>query len=363
MAKNKYLINLGIFFGSVILSLLVAMIGLALSGIPAVSTFRIMLQGSLGTVNGIAGSLVFAAPIALCAFTATVAFKMGLLNVGGGGQLIVGAIGASYVALHWGFLPGPLLLITVILAGAVMGALYAMIPAVLKLWLRVDVMLSSLMLNYVAILMVDYLVTNLWRDPALKGWPFSRQFPDWAMLPSIGRSGVHLGLVFAVVAGVILYFVLKDSSWGFQLSVIGNSPRAADYSGMNVKGNTLLTLAVSGMLAGLAGVGEVAGLAGRLSHMEPTYGYTGILVAWLSSLNPLLVLPISWFYGLLLQAVGALKIIQVHPSLVLMIQASIVLFTTAGMAIANRPWRLGTKTSGLPFWSKMSEVRKENASE
>lgn len=354
MAKSKYLINLGIFFGSVILALLLAMIGLVISGVSPVSTLEIMLQGSLGTANGIAGSLVFAAPIALCALTATVAFKMGLLNVGGGGQLIVGAIGASYVALHWGFLPGPLLLIAVILAGAVMGALYAMIPAVLKLWLRVDVMLSSLMLNYIAILMVDYLVTNLWRDPALKGWPFSRQFPDSAMLPAIGHTGVHFGLVLAVIAGVILYFMLKDSSWGFQLGIIGNSPRAAHYSGMNVKVNTVLTLAVSGMLAGLAGVGEVAGMSGRLSHIEPTFGYTGILVAWLSSLNPLMVLPISWFYGVLLQAVGALKIIQVHPALVLMIQASIVLFTAAGMAIVNRPWRL---------WSKKSKRREENASE
>jgi len=328
------------FVVAMLLALAVGAVGLMLAGQPVFKVYGVMFAGALGSSTGWVGALVFAAPIAFTALAAVVAFKMQVWNIGGGGQLIMGAIGATWAALTFGHLPGPLPLVVVILGGALAGGLWAAACAVLKLWLGVNEMLSTLMLNYVAVLLVDYLVFGPWKDPAMRGWPYSRTFPHAAMFPSLGGTGVHLGLLLAVAAGVLVYVVFRNSKWGFQVRIIGNSPSAARYAGMAIGPNVLAVMLLSGALAGLAGVGEVAGLSGRLYHLTPAYGYSGILVAWLSGLDPLASLFFSLFYGFLLQGGAALKIAEVDPSLVLIIQAAQVIFTLAALTVMKRPWRL-----------------------
>ncbi len=328
------------FVAAVLLALAVGAVGLILTGQPVLKVYGIMFAGALGSPTGWAGALVFATPVAFTALAAVVAFKMQVWNIGGGGQLILGAFGATWAALTFGHLPGPLPMVAVVLGGALAGGLWAAACAVLKLWLGVNEMLSTLMLNYVAVLFVDYLIFGPWKDPAMKGWPYSRAFPPGAMFPSLGGTGVHLGLLLVVVAGVLIYVVFRNSKWGFQVRVIGSSPSAARYAGMAIGPNVLAVMFLSGALAGLAGVGEVAGISGRLYHLTPAYGYSGILVAWLSGLDPLASLFFSLFYGILLQGGSALKMAQVEPSLVLIIQAAVVVFTLAALTLANRPWRL-----------------------
>lgn len=339
MINRNVLASVGSFLLAVVLALLLGSFGLVVAGLPVGKTYRIMFEGAVGSAAGWAGALVFTAPIIFCALAALVSFKMQVWNIGGGGQLIMGAFGATFVALKVGFLPDALLLPAVLFGGLLAGALWALIPALLKLWLGVSEMLSSLMLNYVAVLLVDYFVFGPWKDPEVRGWPLSRPFPQAAMLPSFGSTGVHLGLPLGVIAGLVLFIILRESCWGFQVRVIGHSPTAARYAGMGIGTNVVLVFLVSGALAGLGGVGEVAGVGGRLYHLTPTYGYTGILVSWLAGLNPLAVLILSLVYGILLQGGAALKMAGVGPSLVLMIQAAIVVFSLAGLTLANKPWR------------------------
>lgn len=319
--RNRFLLNIGIFAIAVVLALVVGSFGLMAVGAPVLHSYKIMLVGSLGTFSGFCGTLVYAIPVAFCTLAALLAFRMQLWNIGGGGQLIMGALGAAFVALDLRFLPGPLLMVAVILGGALAGALWALIPALLRIWLGVSEMLSTLMLNYVAVLVVDYLIFGPWIDPAMKGWPFSRPFPDNAMLPSFTGTGVHLGLLLAILAAFVLHYVLQRSVWGLRIKVIGNSPAAARYAGIATEKTFVLTFVISGALAGLAGVGQVAGMAGRLYHLTPDYGYTGILVAWLSGLSPLASIVLSVFYGALLQGGASLRVAQMEPSLVLMLQA------------------------------------------
>ena len=334
--RNRGVLNVGIFALAVALALVVGSFGLMAVGAPVLHSYKIMIVGALGSFSGFCGTLVYTIPVAFCALAALIAFRMQLWNIGTGGQLIMGALGAAFVALDLRFLPGPLLMIAVILGGAAAGALWALIPALLRVWVGVNEMLSTLMLNYIAVLLVDYLVFGPWIDPAMRGWPFSRPFPANAMLPSFRGTGVHLGLLLVILAAVALHYALQRSVWGLRIKIIGYSPAAARYAGISTERSFVLTFLISGALAGLAGVGQVAGMAGRLYHLTPDYGYTGILVAWLSGLNPLAAVVLSAFYGALLQGGASLRVAETEPSLVLMIQAAVVIFTLAGLTIATR---------------------------
>jgi simple sugar transport system permease protein len=203
------------------------------------------------------------------------------------------------VALFWSpFVPPFLLLPTAIIVGMAAGAAWAGIPALLKTRLGVDETLVTLMLNYVAILFSEGLYYGPWRDPEGYGFPGTKPFPEAAWLPRFaGRA--HTGLFFAVIAGIVLWVVLKRTRWGFELNMIGKNKSAARCLGVNVKRNIVVALLVSGALAGLAGSCEVTAISHRLQQgLSIGYGYTAIIVAWLSQLNPIAAL----FVGILLAA-------------------------------------------------------------
>ncbi len=151
------------------------------------------------------------------------------------------------------------------------------------------------MMNYVAILFAQYLVYGPWRDPAAFGFPGTASFPDAASLPNFETYRVHLGLVFGVVIAVAVQFLLKRTRFGYQLAVIGDNPRAARYAGMNTKRMIVIVLALSGAIAGIAGMSEVAGIGHSLQRtISPGYGYTAIIVAWLGRLNPMAIIVVSF---------------------------------------------------------------------
>jgi len=185
--------------------------------------------------------------------------------------------------------PGRSLLLAAVLAGFIIGALWAMIPALLKTTLKVDETLTTLMMNYIAILFSEYLYYGPWRDPKGYGFPGSRLFAPQAWLPRLyGRA--HIGIIVALVLAVVLWFMLKRTRWGFELQIIGASQRAARYLGIAVGRNIVLAIALSGGLCGLAGAFEVSGISHRLQQgLSIGYGYTAIIVAWMSQLNPLTV--------------------------------------------------------------------------
>lgn len=333
MAVPGWLWMPGAFVLSVVFGLLASSVLLVLVHQPVLTTFSAIFDGAVGSWTALQSSLVYAEPIAFTGLAAAVAFRARVWNIGGEGQMVMGAIGAGLVALH-ASLPDPLMLTVTMLCGIVCGALWGLIPAALKVWLGVNEVLSSLMLNYVAILWVESLVFGPWREPG-GGWPFSAYFPDSARLPALG-SELDLGIIIAPALAVALTILMRFTRWGFEISVVGNSHESARYAAISVSRVTIGVMLLSGAIAAIAGIQQVCGSAGRLYVLSPGYGYLGILVSWLAGHDPLLVLVMAVFYGILLQGGSALQIAQIDPSLVRIIQAAVILFALAGLTLAAR---------------------------
>lgn len=267
-------------------------IPLWIAGADVLRAYGLILTGSLGSFFALSETLARATPIMLTGLAAAVAFRARLWNIGGEGQLYAGALAA--VALGTGALdlPGYLLLPLVLAGGASAGAVLMLGPTILKTRLGVDEVVTTLLLNFVVLLFVGMMLEGPMQDPMGMGWPQSAPVLDQAVLPPlVARGRVHAGLILAVVLGVVVWFVVARTIWGFELRATGINARAARFAGMPVERVLWRTALVSGALAGLAGVGEVTGLKGYLTQdLSPGYGYAGIVVAMLAQLHPLGVL-------------------------------------------------------------------------
>ncbi len=309
------------------LALLGGSLLLGLSGANPLATYAAMLDGAFGSWPNFTETLVKAIPLMLTGLAVSIAFRMQFWNIGAEGQLTLGGVAAAWIALFWaGIIPSTLLLPTVILAGIAAGALWAAVPALLKAYLRVDETLTTLMLNYVAILFSQYLFYGPWRDPKGYGFPGTAPFPDAAWLPRLaGRA--HLGLVFAIIAAIALWFILKRTRWGFELRIIGENPTAARYLGINIARNIVLALLLSGALSGLAGACEVTGISHRLQQgLSIGYGFTAIIVAWMAQLNPLAVLVVAILMAGLLVGGDQVQIMMHLPAAVGVVLQGMILF-------------------------------------
>ncbi|MCU0790845.1 MAG: ABC transporter permease [Nitratireductor sp.] len=233
---------------------------------------------------------VKAGPLILIAVGLCVCYRSNNWNIGAEGQFIAGAILASTVPIlmpgFQNFLTLPLML----LLGMIGGALYAGIPALLKVRFNANEILTSLMLVYVAQLMLDWLVRGVWRDPKGFSFPGSIRFSEAATIPEIipSQGAAHYGFVLALVAAVLVWFFLTRTLKGFEVRVLGLSPRAGRFAGFSAAGMVFFSFMLSGALAGLAGIAEVSGAIGQLREViSPGYGFTAIIVAFLGRLNPL----------------------------------------------------------------------------
>ncbi|MDI7249893.1 MAG: ABC transporter permease, partial [Bacillota bacterium] len=249
---------------SVALALLAGALFLALTGSNPAEVYGMMLRGAFGSRYGTTETFVKAIPLMLCGLGVGVAFRMLLWNIGAEGQLYMGAFAATWVCLSFPEWPAYLLLPAMVAAGMVAGGLWAFLPALPRAYLKANEVITTLMLNYVAILWVSYLVHGPWRDPAGLNFPLSPPFPRTAWLPTFPGTRVHVGLVMAIVAAAVLSVLLWRTRWGYEVRVIGESPRAARYAGMNVERNILLVMLLSGALAGLAEAARQVALAGEI---------------------------------------------------------------------------------------------------
>ncbi|MFC3703458.1 ABC transporter permease [Devosia honganensis] len=232
---------------------------------------------------------VKAAPLVIIAVGLAIGYRANVWNIGAEGQYILGGLAGTGMALLTRDFSGPWILPLMILAGAAGGMAWAVLPALLRTRLQVNEILTSLMLTYVAIQLLNYLVIGPWKDPMGFGFPQTRMFTADQMLPQIvPRTIVHLGVPIAVVVAVIAWFVMGRSVFGYQVKVVGAAPNAARYGGFSINRTIWLALLTSGALAGLAGVLEAAGTFGRMVPSFPTnYGFTAIIVAFLGRLHPI----------------------------------------------------------------------------
>ena len=241
--------------------------------------------------------IVKAAPLVLIGVGLAVCFRANLWNIGAEGQLTVGALFGSAIPILAPQWESALVLPAMIALGALGGALYGAIPALLRNRFGANEILTSLMLVYVAQYLLDWLVRGPWRDPHGYNFPKSVTFEAWQLLPTFGDGRVHAGAVLALIAVVVMYVFMARSLKGFEIRVSGSAPRAGSFGGFSRKGMVWFCFALCGALAGIAGICEVAGPGGHLQPaISPGYGFTAIIVAFLGRLNPIGVL----FAGIML---------------------------------------------------------------
>ena len=302
-------------------------------GIDPIEAFSVMVDGAFGSTYALTETMVKAIPLMLTGLGVAIAFRMLFWNIGAEGQLALGGIAASYVALFMSdYLPGATVLPLMILLGALAGAIWGLIPALLKSYLGVNEILTTLMMNYIAILLVEYLYLGPWRDPDGYGFPGTAPFPEAAWLPRLtGR--VHAGIIIAIIAAVVMWFILSRTRWGYEIRLIGENRNAARYTGVSITKNLVLVMLLSGGLAGIAGVAEVAGLTRRLYGLTVGYGYTAIIVAWLAALNPWGVIMVAFLMAGLLVGGDQLQIAMQTPAAVSEVLQGAILFFVLGSSI------------------------------
>ncbi|WP_038056613.1 ABC transporter permease [Thermus amyloliquefaciens] len=305
-----------------------------------VSPFRAyaLMFSPLGDALGLAEVARRTIPLLLIGSGLVLAFRVGFFNIGAEGQLLMGAVGATYGAL---FLPpGPWTLALMFLLGGGLGALWAGLAAWLRVRFGASEILTTLMQNYLAYYLVVYLVAGPWKGQLVFGFLYTDRFPQEAQLPRLGDTLVHWPtLLLGVLAAAALHLLLFRTPLGLEWRVLGENPQAARYLGLRAGRLLLLAALLSGTLAGFTGVGEVAGIHLRL--LEPAqislgYGFTAILAAWLARGKPLLVLLTAPLLGLILAGGDALKLSLSMPFRVVDVVAGLLLLALVGAEAASR---------------------------
>jgi len=244
--------------------------------------------------------LVKGTPLILCGIAVTFAFASGYYNIGAEGQLYAGAIAAAWLGVALEGLPAVLHILIMLLGGFIFGMLWALGPALLKVKLAVDEVVTTLLLNSVMLYIVSALLNGPWRDPE-SGWPQSPEIATSAMLPKlVPRSRLHFGFILAILFVLVFWYLRSRTGFGLKMRAVGLSQPAARFAGVNIERTVLISALVSGGIAGIAGVVEVAGIQFHLiDALSPGYGYTGIIIATLGGLHPVGVAIAALFFGLI----------------------------------------------------------------
>lgn len=310
---------------------LVAGLGLLMvQGVSPLAGLSSLIQGAFGSFWALEDCLIKAIPLFLCALGIAIAFRLQIWNIGAEGQFALGAIAASWVALSCPGLSTWLLVPMMVAMACLAGGVWGLIPALLRQKLGTNEIIITLMMNYVAILLLDFLVYGAWRDNS--GFPMTAQFVPAAIVGKIGSTNVHWGLVHCLVLGLLVWVFLRFSRWGYELRVCGDNVRAARYAGLPYDRLVALVMVLSGGLAGWAGFLEASA---SLNRLQPSimvgYGYTAIVVAWLARLSPLKIGATSFLLAALRVGCENLQLdLQVPAAFGSIIEGLILLTVLAG---------------------------------
>jgi len=328
--------------GAVVVALILSGIILAIVGADPIRVYVHILRSSFGSVGVISDTLVKATPLILTGLACALAFRMRLWNIGAEGQLLLGAWAASAVVLLPilpAGTPGFVVLPVMLVAGFLGGAFWGLIPGFLKARFGVNEIIATLMLNYIAFSWIQYWVFGPWSKG---GFQETNTFPPEAWLPRLndfaatfpilGGLTTHLGLIFAIVLAAILWVALERTRWGYEVRLIGDSPKAARYAGIDIARKIIVVFVISGALAGLGGMSEVTGVVHKLQdRISPGYGFTAIIIAYLARFGPFRVIIASILFGALILA-GR----EIQPSGVPAMIQGIILFSLIGSDVLIR---------------------------
>lgn len=322
---------------AVILGLIAGALLMAAMGHNPAQGYSFLLKGSLSSTERIANTIATATPLILTGLSVGFAFRTGLFNIGAPGQMLFGGFAATAVALTCTSLPRPVLLLAIILAGFIAGALCAGIVGFLKAKFNVHEVVGSIMLNWTAYWVVYYLIPQYFKSEGAE--TESRQISSLASLKAdwltkaFDGSFINYGIVIAVIAVIVIWFILDKTTLGYQLKAVGFNKDAAEYAGINVNKNVVLTMMIAGSLAGLAGVSQYIGNATCMQiGVMPSQGFDGIAVALLGNSSPIGVLISALFFGLLYAGKGFMTTMtSVPPEIADTIMAIIIYFAATSM--------------------------------
>jgi len=327
---------------AVVIALLIGAVVLAFVGGDPVRAYLHIVDSAFGDIGVLSDTLVKATPLILTGLACALAFRMRLWNIGAEGQFLLGAWGAGAVVLAPVLPAGTPAIIVIpamMLAGAVAGAVWGIIPGVLKARLGVNEIITTLMLNYIALAWLQFWVFGPWSEG---GFQQTAPFPREAWLPRLTDFSeevpvlagltTHLGLVFALIATAVMSIVVSRTRWGYEMRLLGDNARAARYAGIDIARYVIVVFAISGALAGLAGMSEVSGVVHRLQdRISPGYGFTAIIIAYLARLGPWRVVLASILFGALILA-GR----EIQPSGVPAMIQGIILFCLIAAEVLMR---------------------------
>lgn len=345
---------------AILITFLIASVLIAASGANPLDVFYELLVRPFTKRSSRLEVLVRTTPLLLAGVSVAVAFRAGYYNIGAEGQLYAGAMAAAYLGPKLGGWAPPAAVSVMLLGGILAGAAWALLPALLKVYAKVDEVVTTLLLNSVILLLIGALLNGPWRDP-ISGWPRSPTIAAAAEFPQlVARSRLHLGFAIAVVLVIIFWWVVARTRFGLELRAVGLGRKAARFMGVNVRSTVLIAALASGGIAGIAGVGEVAGIHGYLIEgISPEYGYTGIIVATFGGLHALGVTAAAAFLALIdIGATSASRVLGVPAYLGHVVQATLLLVTLAVLLLARyRPVRVRTAAAEQELKPAVSGTR------
>jgi simple sugar transport system permease protein len=311
---------------AIVLALISSGLFIMILGLSPFQVYLAMVKGAFGTSYRMEQTIVGAIPLIITSLGIAIAFKMKFWNIGAEGQIMMGAFFASYLALNYGDLPRPLLLVAMMGAGFLGGGIWGLIPGFFKARWGTNETIVTLMMNYIAIKWITYLQYGPWKDPKSMGFPKIANFGENAILPKF--LGVHFGWVIALVLVIIMYIFMHYSKKGFEIAVLGESTNTARYAGINIFKTILLAMFLSGGICGLVGMIQASAVSNTLSvEVSGGVGYTAIITAWLAALKAPWIILVSVLFAALVQGSSfvqsALGISAASASL---IQAMILFF-------------------------------------
>jgi general nucleoside transport system permease protein len=345
-------LTIAVPIGSLVVAFVLMAFVLLLTGHNPISTYDRLFDAAFFGNGALTATLVFCTPLVFTGLCAAAAFRMQLYNIGGEGQFYWGAIAGVGIALYLGdrgVESTPVYVVAMVLAGALAGAAWAAIPAVLRAFAKTNEIITSLMLNYVAGLVLTYLIIDsqsYWRDldsfegqtfPLGKSIPEEAKWPGWA-LDALGGVLVPLGFGIAIALAVVMWVLYRRTRFGYELQVIGDSPRAARFAGMRIRRKILAVMCISGAIAGLGGAAYEGDFAYQIdpTGLQTSFlGYTGIVVAALARYNPLAVVPVAFLLGGMLNAGFTLQGAD-FPSGLVGVMQGLVLFCALGGEVLVR---------------------------
>ena len=305
-------------------------------GVNPIFAIKEIFTGSFGSMYGFKETMTKAIPLILIGTGLTLAFRAKFWNIGAEGQLLMGAIFATWTGLTFGEnLPSFIIVPMMFFSGFIGGALWGIIPAILKIKYAINEVISTLMLNYICAEFLTMLIVGPWKGTARFGFPGTNNLPESAILGLIPGSRIHYStLILALTCAVILCIIIYKTRFGYEARVVGENPDAGKYAGINFLKTSLILMAISGGLAGFAGVGEVAGIHKYLGYpasVSSGYGFTAIIVAWLAKLNPLYAVVSGIFFAGILVGGDAIQIsLGLPAATVQIVNGTLLIFLIMG---------------------------------